>query len=513
MSEHVDAGMSMDLGRYVRIIQRRWRIIAGVTLLGLVMSVTYLAIAPRQYTASTLVNINIITSAPFNPGRATGDLVDAQTEIQTARSSGVVASVADELGGDTTSATVREGMEVTVLPDATVVRISFTSDTERSAVEAADQIAEAYLEYRSTQARDRLDGIQEQLSTRRASLREQLVEVNRRVAEAGEGSQAAAQAESDRQVLSADLDALAGQINSLDGIDTQGGSVLTAAEDVALEQSPRKRFVLVTGVLGGFLLGLVAVFVVNVLDRRVRDPYDISGAGGGAVLTVLRSRTGTVVDDGGSDADAIRSLRERLLATMPLDDPVLSVIEVNQGNEQLDVSVSLARAIAATGATVNLVVPAHSHSIVDAVRDSLGPVELKEENAWRRYRGPVVPGLTLCVPSPNALRGETPVDLVADLLKARASGGVMTLLALPPTASRSLRLAAGRLGHAVVLVVSEGETKIDQLARLADELRAVGATVHGSVLVPKGRRTSIDPHRVSAEPTPGGRRSAKAADV
>ncbi|MFN7151083.1 MAG: Wzz/FepE/Etk N-terminal domain-containing protein, partial [Microthrixaceae bacterium] len=118
-----------DLSRYLAILRRRWTVCLSITLIGGALAVAYLAMTPVQVTASTLVNVNVISSSPFNTGRASADLVDAQTEVQMARSSAVIQSVADELGGGRTSADVRTALAVTVLPEATVVRISYTAAT------------------------------------------------------------------------------------------------------------------------------------------------------------------------------------------------------------------------------------------------------------------------------------------------------------------------------------------------------------------------------------------------
>lgn len=489
MTEHVDAGTSMDLARYGNILRRRWRVVGTCVLLGVVAAGLYLALVPQKLTAATLVQINVITTDPFNADRSSADVVDGQTEVQLARSSPVLSAVADKLGDQRTASDLRGAMQVTLLPEATVVRIAFTSDTEKNATRTADAVAEAYLDFRSEQAADRISAITESLEGRRADVREALRKANARLSRAIAGSAAATQAETDRQALGTDLDSLTGQINSLNAIDTNSGMILTSAEDGTVSVSPQRTTFLLAGLFGGLLLGVLAAFVFNVLDRRVRDPYDVSGAGGGVVLSRLSTVRGTLGPDENDD-DAIRSLRERLLATLPVEDPVLSVIEVNRGNEQLDVHVKLARSIVASGLSVELIMPEHSGEALLALRAALDLKLFKETESWSQLRTAQVPGLTVTIAKSGA-RGGEPADLVAERLRTRSAGLGVTMIALPPDASRSLRLVSARLGHAVILVVSDAETRIDQLSRLSTELRAVGAVVHGSVLVPRGRRTNL----------------------
>ncbi len=295
MSEHVDAGTSMDLARYGNILRRRWRVVALCLVLGLGLAVLYLAMVPQKLTAATQVQINVISTEPFTSDRSSADLVDPETEVQLARSSRVVTAAAEELSGSMTPADVRSAMEVSVLPEATVVRIAFTADSKREATAAADAIAQAYLDFRSDQAADRITSISTSLGKRRTEVLAGLRDANARLSKATAGTPAATQAETDRQILSADLDSLLGQINSLNSIDTGGGTILTSAADGTVTVSPNRSTFVLGGLFGGLLLGIVAAFTVNVLDRRVRDPYDISGAGGGAVLSRLTSTRGTLL--------------------------------------------------------------------------------------------------------------------------------------------------------------------------------------------------------------------------
>lgn len=500
MAEVDSAVPSMDLARYAAILRRRWAVAFVITLLGVGVAAAYLAVTPPRVTASTLVNVNVISTAPFNQGRAAADLIDAQTEVELVRSSSVINTVASELDDGLTAADVRAATEAVVLPDGTVTRISFTASSAEGAADGADALAAAYLEFRSQLVRDRVEGIMERLTLRREEIREALVEVNKRIVDAEPGTSPAAQARSDRSVLNRDLNGLLEQINTLNGIDAGGGSVLTLAQDGGHEVAPRPLLVLATGLLVGLILGIVAAFVANVLDRRVRDAYDVSGAGGGVVLTRLPSRRGTV--NSKSDADAIRSLRERLLASLPPEEPVLCLAEVNRGAEQLDVEVNLAIAVAASGMAIDLIVPEHNERSVGEVRRALDMVAHGRSSTWTEFQSPVAPGLKLLVPSPAARNGVATADMVVDLLRSREGSTGMTMIALPPQGSRSLLLAAGRLGHAVVLVLSEAETRIDQVARLATELQAVGATVHGSVLLRKGRQMVVPRGNAEGEAAP-----------
>lgn len=469
---------SLELGHYLRVVRRRgWVVVLGA-FLGLVASFVYLQAVGREVTASTLVNVNVISSDPFSASRSAADMLDSETEVQTVSSSAVLGDVAAALGGDATPSEIRRNLEARLVSDATVMRITYTADSTAAAEAGADAIAESYLTYRSTQANARLQTIVDQLNERRENLRDDLVRINTILRQSRPGSSRAVQAESDRQLVNIELDSLTSQINTFLGLDTTGGVVLTAATESPTLISPSRALILGTGLAVGLLLGAVATFVLHGLDRRVRDGYDIRRAGGGQVLGELHARRAEIPARG-EDLDTIRSVRELLFATLPDDPPVVAVADLTSGDRGSDVAVNLAQAAAETGRTVELVMADSEPGLVDRTVAALGLAPLPPEPDVRRFvRGEQ---LTLIAPRHEGA-GFDPTGVKPDDRPG------MTVVAVPPGARHSALLEAGRLGHAVLLVVSRGGTPRSEVARAADALALVGARVHGSVTVPRRRK-------------------------
>src|SRR4051794_1691024 len=345
---------SLELGHYLQVLRRGAGVILVGLLLGALASVAYLAVATRTVTATTVVNLNVISSDPFDSQRSPSGLIDASTEMQLASSTEVLDVVAGDLGQGVTPSDVRSRMDATLVPDATVMRISYQGDDVSAAEAGADAIAQAYLDYRSKQADNRIKTIVDQLDRRRDQLRDDLVRINTIVDSSPPSSAEAVQAASDRQLVSIELDSLSGQINTYLGLDTAGGVVLTAAAENPTRIAPSRALVVATGLGAGLVAGIIGAFVLNAMRRRIRDGYDVRRAGGGEVLGELTSKRANLPATG-EDQDRIRTVRELLLANLPADPPVIAVADITKGESVPDVAVSLAHAVAETGDCVDLV--------------------------------------------------------------------------------------------------------------------------------------------------------------
>ncbi|WP_336652851.1 MULTISPECIES: hypothetical protein [unclassified Leucobacter] len=301
---------TLGISRYLAVLRRqRWVAITGVVV-GVAAAGIYLLVAPHTVTATTAVNLNVITTEPFNQQRPASGLLDAATEADIASSHAVAEGAAKLLGGAFSASQVRALSRVSSSGGASVVRVSFTAPTEKEAVRGADAIAQAYLEFRSDQAQQRIDTMLTSMNSRVEKLNDALLEANRELVSAQPGSTDYAQAVSQQQQIQVELDSLLSQRNALSTVDTTGGIVLTSARDSELEQSPSARTTLATGLAGGLVLGIIAAFVRNPFDRRLRSASDIVDALGAPALADLDPRHGEVSDDAAQEQ--MRIVFERL---------------------------------------------------------------------------------------------------------------------------------------------------------------------------------------------------------
>src|SRR3712207_9214026 len=81
---------SLELGYYWAVLRRHWFLLVLGALTGLALAFLYLLLGGRSVTASTSVDVRVITSDPFNVQRPQSDLISPQTEVQRATSAPVV---------------------------------------------------------------------------------------------------------------------------------------------------------------------------------------------------------------------------------------------------------------------------------------------------------------------------------------------------------------------------------------------------------------------------------------
>lgn len=480
-----------ELGRYVRAVIRRWRVVLVFALLGAVLAAAYLAARPTQATASALVSLNIISQDPFDTQREPSGLIDAQTEVQTARASAVVRRTADALGG-ITQAEVRSHLTAEHIPDATVIRITYTSDTVDRATAGADEAAQQFLAYRGEVAAARLDAIAQRLGDRRDLLRDDLQQVNQALSEAEPNSPERAQAVADRELLDLELSNLVTKINSVNSVDTTGGTMLTYASDVGAFLSPNKPMILITGVLAGLLLGMVAAFVREARDRRIRDVMDVRDAGGGLLLARL---SGLQADES-ADAEALGSAWEQLSADATNGAMVIMITDVapSAASSMVATDLAVALADADVAVTVELVISGMDATFTESLKRSLGLDEKTRSPDWsqngsRRHKNLVV----------SIAQSAMVTKAVRDHLTRPDRSAPIRIVAVPATEGRSAVLGVARQSSAVVLVAIHETTRHRDLQALCKDLDGVHARVSGTVLTRRRHPSTEKP--AALEPT------------
>jgi capsular exopolysaccharide synthesis family protein len=152
---------------------------------------------------------------------------------------------------------------------------------------------------------------------------------------------------------------LSGQLQRLHVLrDAQGSNaqVIQAAGMPLTPVSPRPRRDALLGLVVAVLLGLGLVAVAESLDRRIRQPEDLEGLTGLALLTsVPRSAFGGGLDDP-STMEAFRSLRANLeFFNVDRDIDSLVITSGRKGEGKTMVAINLSHAYALGGADVILV--------------------------------------------------------------------------------------------------------------------------------------------------------------
>ncbi|WP_035782172.1 Wzz/FepE/Etk N-terminal domain-containing protein [Arthrobacter sp. H14] len=469
---------SVGIGYYASVLLKRWKAILGVALIGLLAAIAVLVLVPRQWTASTVVNLNVIMAEPFNPARSASGLLDVSTEDQVASSYVVAARAEEALGTGTGVQTLRRNTSVDTGSDATTVTISYTADSPGAARAGADAMANAYLAYRQDQAEARKERILEQLQPRVNAIADAL----------GGAEVLGSTSDDDGALILAQIASVEAQINELALIDTSGGSVLTPAAVNAVTQQPQRMAVLIAGVLAGLVLGVVLAFILNSLDRRVRGQHDVESAGAGPVLGLLTAWQATVPATG-TDLGTFRAVRERLLAAeLPLT--VLTVIDDSHADVPSDVAANLAAVMAQDGFDVELILMGAPADYFESVKRGLDLIPDEAAADGQVFRSSRIEGLNVFRPL-GQTKNHGADEYVTEAVRRRPVGQAaesVTILALPPHAEEASRLAAGRLSGGAVIVAETTRTRTRELQSSANQMNEAGAVLYGAVLVNRGRK-------------------------
>ena len=477
---------SVGIGHYILVLRRQWMTVVAMALLGSLATLGYLYFVPSKVVASTLVNVNVIASDPFNPSRPASGLLDAATESALASSYVVADGASAALRSGDTAAQLLDGVSVSIGPNTTTVKISYSSDSPARARAGADAIAHSYLAYRQSQADARkttmLDQFDKQLEVLGTSLKTAATE--------------------ERTAITNQASNIENQMNQLRAVDTTGGEIITPAAQNPTLRQPQSSTLVMAGLLVGLALGVILAFVFNALGRRVRDSYDIERSAAAPLLAELTSADSTIPARG-EDLNDFRALRERLLAASPSSLGVLTLLDGTRGRTASDVAPNLAVVLAQAGTPVDLMVPGASEAYMALLSEglSLSPAE-DDDGEQQLFVSARFPGLTVI----RTLRtdpGTGMDDFISREVHRRAADrtpGTALVLALPAGASAASVLAAGRLSAAALLVAERTWTQNRWITAAADQLRDVGVTLIAVALVRRGRSVG--------QSTESGRRAA-----
>ncbi|WP_161958459.1 hypothetical protein [Ornithinimicrobium cavernae] len=483
---------------YFDVLRRRWLTVVLCAALGAGSALAYLAVAPRQVTATAVVSMNVISTDPFNASRPGSALIDTAGEALVASSASVSTLAAESLDGRFTPNQIRSSIDVRVVSDSTILRIAATREEAEEAQTIADATAQAFLTYRSEQAQARIDRTLTATRDRVEPLREELSLANSILADSAPGSLEATQAETDRTLISSELTSLFDQAATLEAIDTTGGSIVSPALGNPMQFEPQRNLVIATGVLAGLGVGVCAAFAMNALAARIRDPQDVIQNGGRVVLGELVERRVTIPPTA-ADLDGFRTIRERMLADSQLDGHVgvCSVVDLTPAEHSDDVALNLAYVMAASGVPTEYVALGMPPETVADLTTALSMREDSESvSSGRRFVSDHNPtfALYLAPPSENLVDDEPISRAVREEIEARGDD-VLFILRVPSGTAGATRLAAYRLSDTTVLLAGRGSTSMRQLAGASQELRGLRNNVLGTVLVHHSRLADLEPVR------------------
>ena len=447
----------MDIQDYVRIVKERWKIVAVTAVV-----VTLGAFIPTLFTKPVYQTSTLLYVSSTQPRLAT------YAELLTGKK--LAQRTIDELDLDMTPAQLVANVKATPVPELLLhVKVQDTSP-ER--------------------ARDIADTLSEQF----VSMMDELATTDIEAAAANKEAQPP-------QVLASPDTAESGYSITMEDPDPKPARVSieqnATVPTEALPTSENRNVVL--GLAVGLLLGIALAVIRDWLDATVKDRRAVEGQIGAPLIGTIPDGAGSsggVVDlsDATSPVGAAhRQLRTNLQFADAANPPHVIVVASPSPGEDSDVTaLNLGVALAAAGQTVCIVeadlrkpLVASTLGIHGASGAGLSSVLRGEADLTEAIRTTTYEHLSL-LPSgqlpanPSELLGSAAARSVVATLRDRFDYVVFAGAPLLPVTDSA---ALSAISDGALIVARYGKTKRQHLAEAADNLRGVGATTLGGVLV------------------------------
>jgi capsular exopolysaccharide synthesis family protein len=495
---------------YLRLLRRRWLLIALVTALILSAAVASTFLAEPTYQSRATVLVRAATGDPLAPGGGQRG-VNLDTERQLVLSTVVAQEAAKTMRFSGPPTDLIDQVSVTVPSDTQVLIISYSAPEPQLAQRGAQAFAEAYLSYREERALQAVTSAGSTLQRRIRLLQEQLNTANATIADPGADADDKRQAAASRDFLVGQLGVLRAQSATLSVVDIATGEVIAPARVPERPASPN----LVLNTLAGLFLGLiVAVALAFVRDRSMEA---IGGREGleqllnRPVLGVIPNDTGwkkratarlaVVERPKGQVAEAFRALATKLLLLSKRHDiKTVMVMSPSAGEGKSSITANLAVELVEADRrvlviSVDLARPrvhsffgaANDIGLLDvlaeevSVEEAVQPVDLSRR--WEDLDGAhsnlkVLPVGGAVTRSSRGLSSE----LLEGLLKEVREEFDFVLLDSPAALLLADALAAASTVDGILVVADARTTKPESIRWLRQQLDQVDAQVLGGVL-------------------------------
>jgi tyrosine-protein kinase len=294
--EPVEVPLSERLAYYLRVLRRRWRVIALVPGVAVLISVVLGLNAQKKYdaTAKLVINPSNQVNALLNPSSATPSADperDLNTEVSRIKTYPLADAVRRQLRLPDSNKALLSEVTTSIEGTTNVVDIKVRDENPVRAAALANGFAARYVVVRERDA-------QRAFLKAAAQARDQLASLT----QVERASPQGVQLESRLRELEVDSTLQTGNANVI-----QRATVPTSAA------SPRVLFGAVLAGILGLVLALVAAAVLELLDRRVKDEDDVSLITGLPILASIpqpsRGKRGQSLDHSRTRSPFRRSLR------------------------------------------------------------------------------------------------------------------------------------------------------------------------------------------------------------
>ena len=259
------------IGDVIAMIKRRWPVVFGAALIGLLAGYLVYASAPTTFNATSRVQVRPIKLNQFEAD-GKDNAVEIPTEMDLVKSDAVADTIRKELGLTGENRAILSRVVVATELDSLVLKLSFDGDTAKEARDGANAVAAGYLAQRQSTATASRD-------TQVAKLDEEIKAKTAALTEAQAALDGASDNDPQKPGLRVTVNNLTDEVKGLTDVRTQLNqfdptTVGTLVRKASLPAPTTSKMALgkAVGVFGLFVLGGLAA--AWLLDRR-------DGLGGG----------------------------------------------------------------------------------------------------------------------------------------------------------------------------------------------------------------------------------------
>lgn len=483
-----EQGQRRELSSVAKVLRRRWLLIALCTVLLPAAAVYFSHVQEKQYTAragllfrdpgfaETLFGSSVLI--PSNDANR-----DAATNTDLLNQPIVAAATARALGGGITSDRIEREVSASSQGQSDIVQVSATDHSPTLAARIANTYAQQFIALRQAADREKINQGEQLL----LQDYQQLSPVDRQ----GPRGQ--------------DLRDRIDKLQALASIQTGNAELTQPAEVPTSPTSPKPLRNGVLGALLGLLVGVGAAFVLERLDRRVREPEELVEIFGRPVLgtipdsrAIAKSKAAKSISP--VDAEAFRMLRASL-HYFEGDASVRSVVVTSPapGDGKTTIAWNLAAAAAGVGSRVLLVEADLRHPMLASRMPRTPEAGLSELLSGHADFDDVAEQVVVM----QAMNGDgddrtmevvtagqvppNPVDLLESARMERLLDEVQreydfVVIDTPPLAAVSDAIPLIRQVSGVIVVGRLGKTTRHAVGRLRDQLDNLGADTLGVVV-------------------------------
>jgi capsular exopolysaccharide synthesis family protein len=476
------------LASYLAVLRRRKWWVVAVTALGLVASLGFSLVQPKEYSASAQLLFqpgNAVVTANGSAEQITP--TDVLTELQLVTSAPVKAAVARQLGNVPNVSAAEVG-------STNIISVTATAANPAQAALIANTYATAFVTYQRSVTINSLTAADTQLSRQIASIAAQVKSLQSNPSAAAEVSALVNQ----ETVLKDQL----AQLQVSGAVSTGGIELVTPATAPSSPSSPKPLRDALLGFVLGLLLGIGLAFVVEHLDDAIHLKEEVERLTGGSRVLALVPMVGswkntaqafavTVTEPNSVAGEAYRSLRTSLqFATLESHARVILVTSPGATEGKSATVVNLGVVLATAGERVAVV-------SCDLRRPRLGQFFGLDERVGlttvligrcplQEALQPVlgIDGLTIL---PTGERPSDPTGVLGSQQLAWVLGQLRNmfdrvLVDSPPLLPVTDAVILSQVVDTTLLVVAAGQTRGRDLRRASEALSLVHAKTIGVVL-------------------------------